>query len=418
VERPIKIGIICHPTYGGSGVVASELALTLASRGHEVHLFSNDVPPRLARSAGPVQMHVAQGIPYPLFHSTPHDLAITSSILNVHRADGLDILHAHYALPHAVSAYLARSAARADRDRPAPAMVTTLHGTDITLVGTDPSYAPLTEFVIRESDAVTTVSADLARRTRESFCASLRGAPCAIEVIPNFVDVELFHPSAGRDRKRGGGRAVHVSNFRPVKRVPWLIRAFDLATRGTSATLTLVGDGPDQRACRELARDLGIASRVRFLGERDALPEVLAQADVFALSSSEEAFGLSALEAMSCGTPVVATRVGGVSEVVDDGITGLLAPADGLEEFAGKLRTLLFDAALGERFGNAARKVAEERFDRNRVVARYEELYRRLCRRTPSGGGQAGCGGDASASESSERTRRASEEGASVQGRP
>src|SRR5678816_4641335 len=175
MEGPLHIGILCHPTYGGSGVVASELALSLAEIGHQVHLFSHDVPPRLARSPGPVQMHVAQGVPYPLFHSTPHDLAITSAILNVHRSDGLDILHAHYALPHAVSAYLARSAARADTGRPAPAMVTTLHGTDITLVGTDPSYAPLTEFVIRESDAITAVSADLARRTRESFCL-LRGA--------------------------------------------------------------------------------------------------------------------------------------------------------------------------------------------------------------------------------------------------
>jgi L-malate glycosyltransferase len=384
MERPLKIGILCHPTYGGSGVVASELALTLASRGHEVHLFSNDVPPRLARSAGPVQMHVAQGIPYPLFHSTPHDLAITSAVLNVHRADGLDILHAHYALPHAVSAYLARSAARADQDGKAPFMVTTLHGTDITLVGTDPSYAPLTEFVIRESDAVTTVSADLARRTRESFCAALRGTPCAIEVIPNFVDVDLFHPSAAPHRRRGGGRAVHVSNFRPVKRVPWLLRAFDLATRGTSAILTLVGDGPDQRACRELARDLGIADRVRFLGERDALPELLAGADVFVLSSSEESFGLSALEAMSCATPVVATRVGGVSEVVEDGVSGFLARADDLEGFADRLRDLLFDAELGERMGSAARDIAESRFDRDKVVALYENLYRRLVAKDPA----------------------------------
>lgn len=384
MDRTLKIGILCHPTYGGSGVVASELALTLAARGHEVHLFSNDVPPRLARSAGPVQMHVSQGIPYPLFHSTPHDLAITSSVLNVHRADGLDILHAHYALPHAVSAYLARSAARADHGRPAPSMVTTLHGTDITLVGTDPSYAPLTEFVIRESDAVTTVSADLARRTRESFCAALRDAPCEIVVIPNFVDTDLFHPSAAPNRRRGGGRAVHVSNFRPVKRVPWLLRAFDLATRGTAATLTLVGDGPDQRVCRELARDLAIGDRVRFLGERDALPELLASADVFALSSFEESFGLSALEAMSCGTPVVATRVGGVSEVVDDGVSGLLAGVDDMEGFAGKLRELLFDAARGERMGAAARRAAEERFGRDKVVALYEDLYRRLIAADPA----------------------------------
>jgi N-acetyl-alpha-D-glucosaminyl L-malate synthase BshA len=301
-------------------------------------------------------------------------------------------------------------------------MVTTLHGTDITLVGTDPSYAPLTEFVIRESDAVTTVSEDLAVRTRESFCASLRGAPCAIEVIPNFVDVDTFRPPAGADRRRGGGRAVHVSNFRPVKRVPWLLRAFDLATRGTSATLTLVGDGPEQRTCRELARDLSIANRVRFLGERDALPEVLAQADVFALSSSEESFGLSALEAMSCGTPVVATRVGGVSEVVDDGISGFLASKDDLQGFAEKLRMLLFDAALGERFGNAARAAAVERFDRNRVVLRYEELYRRLCRQPAGETGETETAAPGTSKEVAcgqpERTRRTFEEGASVQGRP
>jgi len=384
MKDALKIGVLCHPTYGGSGVVASELALSLAAIGHEVHLFSNDVPPRLARSAGPVQMHVAQGIPYPLFQSTPHDLAITSSVLNVHRSDGLDILHAHYALPHAVSAYLARSAARADRGRKAPSTVTTLHGTDITLIGTDPSYAPLTEFVIRESDAVTTVSDDLARRTRGSFCAALRGAACEIEVIPNFVDTDLFHPSAAPNRRRGGGRAVHVSNFRPVKRVPWLLRAFDLATRGTGGTLTLVGDGPEQRACRDLVRELSIGDRVRFLGERDALPELLARADVFALSSFEESFGLSALEAMSCGTPVVATRVGGVSEVVEDGVSGLLVGVDDLEGFADRLRRLLFDAGAGGRMGSAARQAAESRFGRNQVVARYEALYRRLLAREGS----------------------------------
>jgi L-malate glycosyltransferase len=384
MDRSLRIGILCHPTYGGSGVVASELALTLASRGHDVHLFSNDVPPRLARSAGPVQMHVAQGIPYPLFHSTPHDLAITSAVLNIHRADGLDILHAHYALPHAVSAYLARSAARADHGRPAPHMVTTLHGTDITLVGTDPSYAPLTEFVIRESDAVTAVSVDLARRTRESFCID-RNSPCEIRVIPNFVDTDLFHPSAAPDRVRGRGHAVHVSNFRPVKRVPWLLRAFALATRGTDATLTLVGDGPDQRACRELTRELSLSDRVIFLGQRDVLPELLAAADVFALTSSEESFGLSALEAMSCGTAVVATRVGGVSEVVEDGVSGLLSRPDDIEGFSRRLAQLLFDAKLSESMGSAGRAIAETRFARASVVAHYEDLYRRLCGKPAEG---------------------------------
>ncbi|MFN0243299.1 MAG: N-acetyl-alpha-D-glucosaminyl L-malate synthase BshA [Planctomycetota bacterium] len=375
--RPLRIGILCHPTYGGSGVVASELALSLAAAGHDVHLFSHDVPPRLARSPGPVQMHVAQGIPYPLFHSTPHDLAITSTILNVHRSEGLDILHAHYALPHAVSAYLARSAALADAGRPAPRMVTTLHGTDITLVGNDPSYAPLTQFVLSQSDAVTAVSNHLAQRTRENFCAGF-GGPCAIEVIHNFVDVDLFHPSAGKHEARTVPSVVHVSNFRPVKRVLWLLEAFALATRERAAELTLVGDGPDRAACRNRARELDIAQRVRFLGERDALPELLAPADVFALSSSEESFGLSALEAMACGTPVVATRVGGIAEVVDDGVTGLLADAGDIEGYAAKLATLLFDPARASEMGRAARRVAETRFARDRIVGRYEALYRRL----------------------------------------
>jgi N-acetyl-alpha-D-glucosaminyl L-malate synthase BshA len=384
LSEVLKIGVLCHPTYGGSGVVASELALTLADVGHEVHLFSHEVPPRLARSPGLVQMHRAQGIPYPLFHSTPHDLAITSAILNVHRAGGLDILHAHYALPHAVSAYLARSAAQTDRDRPAPRVVTTLHGTDITLVGNDPSYAPLTQFVIGASDAVTTVSRWLANETRARFCPGI-GELCAIEVIHNFVDVERFAPIAKQSPHRCLGRsgptAVHVSNFRPVKRVPWLVRAFAAATQKRAANLVLVGDGPEQAACRELARELGIAERVMFLGERDALPELLAPADVFVLTSSSESFGLSALEAMSCGIPVVATDVGGVREVVDHGVTGLLCAVDDLDGFAKNLAQLLFKAADARAMGNAARKVAVERFRRERIVQSYEAVYRRVLER-------------------------------------
>ena len=380
--KRLKIGIVCHPTYGGSGVVASELALSLADRGHELHLFSHEVPPRLARSAGPVEMHVSQGVPYPLFHSTPHDLAITSRILSLHRSVGLDIIHAHYALPHAVSAFLARAAARADRGRPAPRVVTTLHGTDITLVGNDPSYQPLTQFAILASDAVTAVSRSLAERTRENFCDEVE--PCRIEVIPNFVDLERFHPGAGdlpgRLSKSGEGPpiVVHVSNFRAVKRVPWLVRAFALATHGTEAELVLVGDGPDQDRCRELARELGLAARVRFLGTRDALPQLLAPADVFALSSSDESFGLSALEAMACATAVVGTAVGGVPEVVTDGVDGLLSAAEDLEGYAEALRTLLVDRERAREMGRAARRSAEERFDRRKIVLLYEALYRRL----------------------------------------
>ncbi len=371
-----KIGVVCHPTYGGSGVVASELALSLASEGHCVHLFSHEVPPRLARSSGPVEMHVAQGVPYPLFHSTPHDLAITSRILDLHRCVGLDSIHAHYALPHAVSALLARQAAALDACRPAPMVVTTLHGTDITLVGNDESYAPLTHYALRASDAVTTVSEDLRRRTLENF-------PCGvteddIEVIPNFVDVDLFHPGAGNGGDGETPTAVHVSNFRAVKQVPWLVRAFASAVGDRRAELLLVGDGPDQDECRRLAQDLGIADRVRFLGTRDALPELLAPADVFVLASKEESFGLSSLEAMSCGTPVVATNVGGVREVVQDGVTGHLTPPGDAETFAQALSAVLFDRARAQELGAAARTVAVERFERRRVVARYEALYERL----------------------------------------
>ncbi|TAJ18515.1 MAG: N-acetyl-alpha-D-glucosaminyl L-malate synthase BshA, partial [Planctomycetota bacterium] len=347
-----------------------------------VHLFSHQVPPRLAASSGPVQMHVSQGLPYPLFHSTPHDLAITSAVLDVHRSTGLDVLHAHYALPHAVSALLARLAASQDHGRAPPRVVTTLHGTDITIVGSDPSYAPLTDFVIRSSDAVTTVSESLRAATIAHFCDA-RSKTCAIEVIPNFVDTQRFQPRNGAPRRAGPPHAVHVSNFRPVKRVPWLVEAFALASRGTSARLTLIGDGPDQAAARDKARELEIGARVRFLGERDALPELLADADLFLLASREESFGLSALEAMSCGVPVLATRVGGLPEVVEHGRTGLLAPPDEIATYARHLGELLGDPARCAAMGAAAREVAVEKFEQGRIVGRYEDLYRRVLARAP-----------------------------------
>lgn len=380
MNDPLKIGVLCHPTYGGSGVVASELALSLADEGHEVHLFSHEVPPRLASAPGPVQMHRAQGVPYPLFHSTPHDLAITSAVLNVHRTSGLDVLHAHYALPHAVSAFLARSAAQADEGRPAPKMVTTLHGTDITLVGNDPSYAPLTQFVIEAGDAVTAVSHWLARETVERFC--MRSvSQCDIQVIHNFVDTDRFQPDAARATppwcSPGTPVAVHVSNFRKVKQVPWLVRAFAKAVEGRDARLMLVGDGPEQAASRAVAAELSIGDKVVFLGERDALPELLAPADVFLLASRQESFGLSALEAMSCGTPVVATDSGGIVEVVDQGLTGLLSPLDDLDAFAGNIAGLLFDRERARAMGAAAREVALQRFRREAVVGQYVDLYRR-----------------------------------------
>jgi N-acetyl-alpha-D-glucosaminyl L-malate synthase BshA len=324
-------------------------------------------------------MHVSHGLPYPLFASTPHDLAITSAILRVHKDEGLDLLHAHYALPHAVSAILARSAAEMEGARPAPRVVTTLHGTDITIVGSDPSYAPLTQYLISASDAATAVSESLARDTARHFCPG--PSPCPIEVIPNFVDTERFAPPA-RPRKTQFPSAVHVSNFRPVKRVPWLIEAFARATADTAAELMLVGDGPTRAESEQAARRLGLGARVRFLGERDALPELLGPADVFLLSSSEESFGLSALEAMSCGIPVVATAVGGVPEVIRDGVTGFLSPAEDLPRYAERIRALLLDRERARAMGAAAREDVLARFARDPIVGQYESLYRRVLARS------------------------------------
>lgn len=376
MERPLKIAILCHPTYGGSGVVASELALSLAERGHAVHLFAHRVPPRLAASPGPVEVHASQGLPYPLFSSTPHDLAITSAVLSHHRTIGFDILHAHYALPHAMSALVARSAAALENLDPIPRVVTTLHGTDVTIVGKDPSYAPLTQYLIGASDVATAVSASLADETREHFCP-LSSPECALQVIPNFVDEERFHPAAEGTGPHPIACAVHVSNFRPVKRVPWLIEAFARATAGTRSELTLVGDGPDRAVSEDLASRLGISDRVRFLGMRDALPELLAPANVFLLASSEESFGLSALEAMACGIPVVSTAVGGVAEVVEDGITGHLVGVADQEAFALRLRELFDDPGRARAMGQAGRARVLAHFSRDRIVSRYEDLYRR-----------------------------------------
>jgi N-acetyl-alpha-D-glucosaminyl L-malate synthase BshA len=374
---PLGIAILCHPTYGGSGVIASELALALADRGHCVHLFSYAVPPRLARSSSAVEVHVAQGAPYPLFEAPPHDLAITSAILNVHEAEGLDIVHAHYALPHAMSAVMASHAAAAVRPGPPPRVVTTLHGTDITLVGRQPSYRPLLRYALETSHAVTAVSKDLAMRSVDSFYPRSDGASPPVEVIPNFVNAEEFCPATGPSHV-GAPRAIHISNFRPVKRVPFLVEAFVEASRDTSARLVLVGDGPDRDRAETLARELGADDRIAFLGERDVLPSLITDADLFLLASTEESFGLSALEAMACGVPVVAPKVGGLPEVVTDGHTGWLSTPGDRDSYVSALRDALNDPEGRAQRGAAARIDALERFSLDAVVGSYEALYRRL----------------------------------------
>jgi len=381
-ERPLRIGIACFSTFGGSGVVASEAALSLAARGHRVHLFSDERPGRLGQGAGQVQFHGVAVRAYPQLKDSPYALALTSKIVEVARRDGLDLLHAHYAIPHAISAYLARQVLAAGGEAQ-PAIVTTLHGTDITLVGNDPGFLPLTRFSILASDAVTAPSAWLAEATHR-----LLDVPRdrAIEVIPNFVDTGHFTPAptaqtGGRRPPDGRPVLIHVSNFRPLKRVADVVAIFAEVRRRLPAAppvLWLVGDGPERERVRDLLRDLGLDAQAQFLGERIDLPELLREADLFLLPSESESFGLAALEAMACGVPVVGSRVGGIPEVVSDGETGLLAPVGDVAAMAAHVVRLLEDQPLRQRFARAARERAATVFPLEPTVAKYEALYRRV----------------------------------------
>jgi N-acetyl-alpha-D-glucosaminyl L-malate synthase BshA len=378
-ERPLRIGIACFSTYGGSGVIASEIGLTLAARGHTVHVFSDERPGRLGDTNGAVRFHRVEIPSYPQLKGSPYALGLTSKIVEVAWRDGLDLLHAHYAIPHAISAYVARQVLGPS----APAIVTTLHGTDITLVGNDPSFLPLTRFSIVESDAVTTPSAWLAEATYRNLDVPRERT---IDVIPNFVDTRHFTPAAGEPRAGEARPAtlVHVSNFRSLKRVDDVIAIFAEARRRAperAMTLRLVGDGPEHERIRGLVQAADLDEVVQFLGERTDLPAVLRGADLFLLPSESESFGLAALEAMSCGVPVIASRVGGVPEVVIDGETGLLAPVGDVSAMAAHVVRLLADAPLRARLGQAARRRAETVFPLEATVSKYEDLYRRLLKR-------------------------------------
>lgn len=367
MKRRLRVGIVCYPTYGGSGVVATELASSLARRGHVAHLFSYAPPARLATDGSRVRFHTVEVLAYPLFRYPPYDLALASEILEVAEAEGLDLVHAHYAVPHAIAAYLAREClgSRAFRT------VTTLHGTDITLVGSDPSYRAMTRFGILRSDAVTSVSEHLRRETRRIF-----GTEREIAVIPNFVDTAAFRPRTRRP-PAGPPTIVHVSNFRPVKRVGDLVSAFGRVARESPARLLLVGDGPDRPLAERRAREVGCESRVTFLGEQPDVASILVDADLFLLTSETESFGLSALEAMACGIPVVATKAGGVPEVVRDGKDGILREPGDVAGLAEACLALLRDPARRARMGASARRRAVRSFSRDAVVDRYLDLYGR-----------------------------------------
>lgn len=370
----MKIGISCYPTFGGSGVVATELAMALAAGGDDVHVISYALPSRLSLLDPHLQYHEVVVPRYPLFEYPPYSLALATKMVEVARHQGLDLLHVHYAVPNAVSAVLAREILK-----PQPIkVVTTLHGTDITLVGNDPSFLETTRYSIDHSDGVTAVSESLRRATLEQF-----GIQRPIEVVPNFIDPQRFERVRGQEGARrwakpGERLLVHISNFRPLKRLGDVVEVFLRVRREFPARLLLVGDGPDRAKIEARCRQCEDGGGIVFIGNLPVVEEVLQNADLFLLPSETESFGLAALEALACEVPVVASRVGGLPEVVREGENGFLLPVGDVEGMASAALRLLRDDALHRRFKAAARRWAVAEFAQDKVVARYRALYERV----------------------------------------
>jgi len=369
----MKIGITCYPTYGGSGALATELGLALARRGHEIHFISYASPFRLRGFAERVFFHEVDTTTarYPLFDHFPYTLALASKQYEVARREALDILHVHYAIPHATTAWLAREMIQGQRPLK---VITTLHGTDITLVGQEASFYEITKFSIERSDEVTAVSSFLRDETYRTFgCDS-----CDVRVIPNFVNLEEYRidPHACRDGLAPSGHRVitHMSNFREVKRVKDVVRIFARIRRAMPATLLMVGDGPERSDAEQEAEQLGVSESVRFLGRLDRVATILQATDLFLLPSQSESFGLAALEAMACGAPAVASRAGGLPEVIEDGVSGILEPPGSVEAMARRSVDLLQDAARFQAMREAAVAKAGT-FSAEGIVPLYEALY-------------------------------------------
>lgn len=371
----MKIGITCYPTYGGSGAVATELGLELARRGHEVHFVSYDLPFRLTGFQERVYFHEVEMDQYPLFEHPPYSLALAVALHEVAQKEGLDVVHVHYAIPHAASAWIAREMLEGAAG---PRIVTTLHGTDITLVGQHPSFKSITRFSIRKSDGLSAVSEYLKQETVANF--GVDGA--RIEVIPNFIDTNRYRPGLEPCHRatlapHGEKIVMHVSNFRAVKRVEDVVTAFARVARALPARLIMVGDGPERPRAAERADSLGVDDSVLFLGKHVAVEELLSCADLFLLPSESESFGLAALEAMACGVPVVASDTGGLPEVVTPG-SGALLPVGDAEGMGDAAAALLADPARWKAASEEARGVALERFSVERVVPVYEGWYERI----------------------------------------
>ena len=371
----MRIGISCYPTYGGSGIVATELAMALAAEGDEVHVISYALPSRLAFLNPRIFFHEVVTPTYPLFDNfPPYSLALSTKMVEVARHAPLDLLHVHYAIPNAVSAVMARQILH---PQPLP-VVTTLHGTDVTLVGNDPNYLETTRWGLLQSDAVTAVSESLRRTTVEQL-----GIRNEIDVVPNFIDPARYEAArdgigARRWAKDGERLLVHISNFRPVKRVLDVIGIFERVQHRLPSRLLLVGDGPERGRVEQYCREHHICGSITFIGSLPLVEEVLVGADVFLLPSESESFGLAALEAMSCEVPVVATRAGGVPEVVVDGETGFLCGVGDVEGMAAAALRLLTDEDLRRRLGRAGRERAISEFSQDAVVQRYRSIYRRV----------------------------------------
>ncbi|HXN20954.1 MAG TPA: N-acetyl-alpha-D-glucosaminyl L-malate synthase BshA [Candidatus Binatus sp.] len=370
----MKIGITCYPTYGGSGVVATELGIELAARGHEIHFISYAMPIRLSEAHERIYFHEVEVTSYPLFDHPPYTLALATRMYEVAEEASLDLLHVHYAIPHSVSALLARMMSQRKR----LPFITTLHGTDITLVGNDRSYLPITRFSIEESDGVTAISNYLRDRTIHDFDIKR-----PIEVIPNFVNCDLYMRCAdqsARERwaKNGEPILMHLSNFRPVKRITDVVEIFARVRSKIPAKLVMMGDGPDRGSAEFLVRKNGLSKDVFFLGKQDRVQEKLGLADLFLLPSEEESFGLAALEAMACEVPVIASNVGGLPEVVTQGVDGYLIPPHDIEAGAKYALEILSRPDRGRAMGQQARINARSKYCSNDVIPQYEAYYAKV----------------------------------------
>lgn len=369
----MRIGITCYPTYGGSGVVATELGKALARRGHQVHFISYAMPMRLGGFLENLFYHEVEMSSYPLFDFPLYTLALSSKMVEVTQYEKLDILHCHYAIPHAASAYMAKQILQSST----PKVITTLHGTDITLVGLEPSFLPVMKFAIEQSDGVTAVSRFLREKTLTNY-----GISKDIEVIQNFVDTEVYRRvPADHIRQRyshpGDRILLHTSNFRAVKRVQDVILTFSEVRKKIPSTLLLIGDGPDRSQCELMTRELGLQDSVRFLGKQIELVELLSSGDLFLMPSQSESFGLSALEAMACGVPVISSSVGGLPELQVHGQTGYIAEIGDIERMSKYAIDLLSNPTKHQMFAEAARGRAVE-FDSGKIVSLYERYYERV----------------------------------------